>query len=120
MGQHTLLTLRKLRTLRYPESGAKGNRTPDLLDANETRYQLRYSPLVASRLPANQDQSETSGSLPRCAWQVVFAGERRVLEMLEGGVLVVDLEHRGPGAAQPCRHHVQLAVIGVLHAQPRP
>lgn len=25
--------------------GAKGNRTPDLLDANETRYQLRYSPL---------------------------------------------------------------------------
>ena len=26
------------------ESGAKGNRTPDLLDANETRYQLRYSP----------------------------------------------------------------------------
>ncbi len=24
--------------------GAKGNRTPDLLDANETRYQLRYSP----------------------------------------------------------------------------
>ena len=27
------------------KSGAKGNRTPDLLDANETRYQLRYSPL---------------------------------------------------------------------------
>src|ERR1044072_5766070 len=26
--------------------GAEGNRTPDLLDANETRYQLRYSPLV--------------------------------------------------------------------------
>ena len=25
-------------------SGAEGNRTPDLLDANETRYQLRYSP----------------------------------------------------------------------------
>ena len=24
--------------------GAEGNRTPDLLDANETRYQLRYSP----------------------------------------------------------------------------
>ena len=24
--------------------GAKGNRTPDLLDANETRYQLRHSP----------------------------------------------------------------------------
>lgn len=32
----------------YPDllksGGAKGNRTPDLLDANETRYQLRYSP----------------------------------------------------------------------------
>src|SRR5690242_16176808 len=26
--------------------GAEGNRTPDLLDANETRYQLRYSPPV--------------------------------------------------------------------------
>ena len=25
--------------------GAEGNRTPDLLIANETRYQLRYSPL---------------------------------------------------------------------------
>ena len=24
--------------------GAKGNRTPDLLDANESRYQLRHSP----------------------------------------------------------------------------
>ena len=24
--------------------GAKGIRTPDLLDANETRYQLRHSP----------------------------------------------------------------------------
>ena len=26
------------------DGGAEGNRTPDLLDANETRYQLRYSP----------------------------------------------------------------------------
>jgi hypothetical protein len=26
------------------QSGAEGNRTPDLLIANETRYQLRYSP----------------------------------------------------------------------------
>ena len=30
--------------------GAKGNRTPDLLDANETRYQLRYSPSWVARL----------------------------------------------------------------------
>ncbi len=27
------------------QRGAEGNRTPDLLIANETRYQLRYSPL---------------------------------------------------------------------------
>lgn len=26
------------------EGGAKGIRTPDLLDANESRYQLRHSP----------------------------------------------------------------------------
>ena len=26
--------------------GAEGNRTPDLLIANETRYQLRHSPLT--------------------------------------------------------------------------
>jgi hypothetical protein len=32
-----------------PLSGAEGNRTPDLLDANETRYQLRYSPLLKAR-----------------------------------------------------------------------
>lgn len=32
--------------------GARENRTPDLLDANETRYQLRYSPLRRARLPA--------------------------------------------------------------------
>jgi hypothetical protein len=30
-------------------SGAEGNRTPDLLDANETRYQLRYSPFEEAR-----------------------------------------------------------------------
>jgi hypothetical protein len=29
--------------------GAEGNRTPDLLDANETRYQLRYSPAGAQQ-----------------------------------------------------------------------
>jgi hypothetical protein len=28
--------------------GAEGNRTPDLLDANESRYQLRHSPVPAS------------------------------------------------------------------------
>ena len=42
---------------RAVQSGAEGNRTPDLLDANETRYQLCYSPLVrqeAYQLPANR------------------------------------------------------------------
>ncbi len=29
--------------------GAKGIRTPDLLIANETRYQLRHSPMPLSR-----------------------------------------------------------------------
>ena len=48
-----LLTADGLQTLSREElrdllklCGAKGNRTPDLLDANETRYQLRYSPLT--------------------------------------------------------------------------
>jgi hypothetical protein len=31
--------------------GAEGNRTPDLLDANETRYQLCYSPVVLRLSP---------------------------------------------------------------------
>ncbi len=39
--------------------GAEGNRTPDLLDANETRYQLRYSPVKPdehNKLPGSPDQ----------------------------------------------------------------
>src|SRR6478735_7780401 len=28
--------------------GAAGNRTPDLFDANEARYQLRYSPMASA------------------------------------------------------------------------
>ena len=34
--------------------GAEGNRTPDLFDANEARYQLRYSPM--GRLPGPCDK----------------------------------------------------------------
>jgi hypothetical protein len=41
--------LLRAKHLQRPElrkrGGAKGIRTPDLLDANETRYQLRHSPL---------------------------------------------------------------------------
>ena len=36
--------------IRGTRGGAKGIRTPDLLDANETRYQLRHSPKVLSKV----------------------------------------------------------------------
>ena len=39
--------MRSDRALREERGGAEGNRTPDLLDANETRYQLRYSPRLS-------------------------------------------------------------------------
>src|SRR4029079_14325066 len=32
--------------LQRVRGGAEGNRTPDLFDANEARYQLRYSPMT--------------------------------------------------------------------------
>ncbi len=35
---------------RLPSGGAEGIRTPDLLIANETRYQLRHSPVVRPKL----------------------------------------------------------------------
>jgi hypothetical protein len=69
--------------------GAEGNRTPDLLDANETRYQLRYSP-------------------PRC--RVSLAALRRLLpdrttvgrlegrpQLVEHRVLVIDVQRDGGG-----------------------
>ena len=57
--------------------GAEGSRTPDLLDANETRYQLRYSP-------------------PRCALSLA-AGHRLLADRLTVGRLESGLqlmEHR--------------------------
>ncbi len=81
--------------------GAKGNRTPDLLDANETRYQLRYSPLVSGRLPAGARLAETGDLLPGRPRQVEVTGERNLIEVLEDRVLVVDVQHRGTGPAQP-------------------
>src|SRR3954469_10324424 len=57
--------------------------------------------------------------LARRSGQVVLA-VGRVLEVLEDGILVVDLEHHGPWPTQPRRDHVELAVERVLHAQPRP
>src|SRR5690606_6675001 len=41
----------------HPSGGAEGIRTPDLLIANETRYQLRHSP-VNRRSTASTDASE--------------------------------------------------------------
>ena len=40
--------------------GAKGTRTPDLLVANETRYQLRHSPAETGRADQHRDFT-TSG-----------------------------------------------------------
>ena len=34
----------------FPPRGAEGIRTPDLLIANETRYQLRHSPSMRTKL----------------------------------------------------------------------
>jgi hypothetical protein len=55
--------------------GAEGNRTPDLLDANETRYQLRYSP-------------------PRCARSLAagpqLLADRPTVARLESGLQVVE------------------------------
>ena len=39
--------------------GAKGIRTPDLLIANETRYQLRHSPLCGRKLSTVTSSSNT-------------------------------------------------------------
>ncbi len=33
----------------FPSGGAEGIRTPDLLIANETRYQLRHSPAMREK-----------------------------------------------------------------------
>jgi hypothetical protein len=44
----------------HKRGGAAGNRTPDLFDANEARYQLRYSPW--SRWWPRADSNNSSGS----------------------------------------------------------
>src|SRR3954447_24507047 len=40
--------------LRVASGGAAGSRTPDLFDANEARYQLRYSPECPPRIPGRR------------------------------------------------------------------
>src|SRR5690349_14039794 len=91
--------------------GAKGIRTPDLLDANESRYQLRHSPWsvaqATSESPAVETGRPTAGLLARRPRQVVLARRRRVLEVLEGRILVIDLQHNRARPAQPRRHQVE-------------
>src|SRR4051812_25971398 len=48
--------------LRHHTGGAEGIRTPDLLIANETRYQLRHSP--ASGLKTNTTATRFAKSVP--------------------------------------------------------
>ena len=52
------------------DGGAKGIRTPDLLIANETRYQLRHSPIAPQgatyRVSLGTRRPETHGRLARC------------------------------------------------------
>ena len=71
--------------------GAKGNRTPDLLDANETRYQLRYSPLYRKqRLPVPVRHIKTELLTGRSG-QVIVARHPGIFQVLEDRILVVDV-----------------------------
>ena len=44
--------------------GAAGNRTPDLFDANEARYQLRYSPIARETLREPSARIAADRALP--------------------------------------------------------
>ena len=70
-------------------SGAEGNRTPDLLDANETRYQLRYSPSRSAPSLA------VDGRL--LADRPTVARLERGLQLVKHRILVVEVEGDGCG-----------------------
>ena len=74
--------------------------------------------LQYSRGAMAETDRDAADLLARRAWQVVVARRWAVVEVFEDGVFVVDLQHDRAGAAQPGRHEVELAVVGVLHAQP--
>ena len=75
--------------------GAKGNRTPDLLDANESRYQLRHSPWSVA---GYQPTPLLLAGRPR---QIeATPGVGNLVEVLECRVLVVDVERDRPGPMQ--------------------
>src|SRR5699024_12868889 len=54
--------------------GAKGNRTPDLLIANETLYQLSYSPLCFSAYARPPSQTKTAADADQRAVALLVTG----------------------------------------------
>ena len=54
--------------------GAKGNRTPDLLIANETLYQLSYSPFRISAYARTPQQTKTAADAVRLAVALLVTG----------------------------------------------
>src|SRR5699024_1061662 len=54
--------------------GAKGNRTPDLLIANETLYQLSYSPLRFSAYARTPSQTKTAADTDRRSVALLVTG----------------------------------------------
>src|SRR5699024_6348118 len=54
--------------------GAKGNRTPDLLIANETLYQLSYSPWRISAYARTPQQTKTAADAVRLAVALLASG----------------------------------------------
>ncbi len=75
--------------------GAEGNRTPDLLDANETRYQLRYSPGLVPREHSNQLTRAARG--PLLADGPAVGQRTGSFQLVELGVAVVEVDHGGTG-----------------------
>ena len=63
--------------------GAKGTRTPDLLVANETRYQLRHSPAETGRADQHRDFT-TSGGSGLLRFCQLLAGRRNRLGLRSG------------------------------------
>ena len=64
--------------------GAEGNRTPDLLDANESRYQLRHSPSCPNGLAKTISRSLTG--------RATVSPRLGVTQVVQLRVLVVELE----------------------------
>ena len=91
--------------------GAEGTRTPDPLVANEVRYQLRHSPLTASKVTA-------AGMTPCSAHERTRAGSlRRGAPPIEHRVQVELVDRRRPAA--PARATGAESDSGARGAAPR-